>query len=140
MAKYGSSSVTINYDDSGGTPRDVSQYIDTINNIKITSKQDTTTAFGDSWVEKTPTGTSEVADIVVEGFYDDTATSGPHVVFRAVDASPSASTRTLAIGHGGTNGTFTIETRCAEYELQPKVGSLHRFKARLEATGSGAWS
>lgn len=140
MAKYGSSSVSINYDDSGGTARDVSQYIDTINGIKITAKQDTTTAFGDSWGEKTPTGMSEVADIVVEGFYDDTATSGPHVVFRAVDTSPAATSRTLAIAHGGTNGTFTIETRCAEYELQPKVGNLHRFKARLETTGSGAWS
>lgn len=140
MAKYGSSSVSVNYDDSGGTARDVSQYIDTINGVKITAKQDVTTAFGDSWGEKTPTGMSEVADVVVEGFYDDTATSGPHVVFRAVDTSPSATSRTLALAFGGTNGTFTIETRCAEYEMMPKVGQLHRFRARLEATGSGAWS
>ena len=140
MAKFGSSSVTINYDDTGGTPRDVTQYVDSFNGVKITSKQDATTAFGDAWPEKTPTGMSEVADIVVEGFYDDTATSGPHVVFRALDTSPSATSRTLAVAFGGTNGTFTIETRCAEYELLPKVGTLHRFRARLETTGSGAWS
>jgi len=140
MAKFGSPSVTINFDDTGGTPRDVTQYVTAINGIEVEAMTEATTAFGDSWGEHTGTGMHNVPDIVVDGFHDDTATSGPHVVFRVVDSSPSASTRTLAVAHGGTNGTATVECRCVKYQVMAKIGELTKFKATLRPTGSLAWS
>lgn len=140
MAKFGSASITVNYDDSAGTPRTVTDYITEMNGIEIEAVTEPTHAFGDSWDEATGTGMSKVAPIVLKGFYDDTATSGPHVVFRALDTSPSASTRTLAVAFGGTNGTATVETRCAKYKVMGKVGSLTQFEATLIPTGSLAWS
>lgn len=140
MAKYGSPSVTIAFDDSGGVARTVTDYITEMNGIEIEAVTDPTHAFGDSWEEATGTGLSKVADVVLKGFHDDTATSGPHVVFRALDTSPSASTRTLAINFGGTNGTATVECRCVKYKLGAKVGNLQTFEVTLRPTGSLAWS
>lgn len=140
MAKFGSNSVTVSYDDSGGTPQVVTDYITTMNGVEIEAITEPTTAFGDSWEEHTPVGVSKVAPIVVGGFYDDTAVSGPHVVFRALDTSPSAATRTLAIAFGGTNGTATVETRCSKYKITGKVAGLTMFEATLQPTGSLAWS
>jgi len=140
MAKFGSSSVTITFDDSGGTPRDVTQYVTEINGVEVEAMTDATHAFGDAWEEHTGTGMRKVAPIVVKGFYDDAATSGPHVVFSALDTSPSASTRTLAVAHGGTNGTATVECRCVKYKIAGKVGKLTEFEATLLPTGSLAYS
>lgn len=140
MAKYGSASVTVNYDDSGGTARDVTQYITEMNGIEIEAVTDPTHAFGDAWEEHTGTGMSKVGDIQLKGFHDDTATSGPHVVFRTLDTSPSATSRTLAIAFGGTNGTATVETRCIKYKVTGKVGNLSMFEATIRPTGSLAWS
>lgn len=140
MAKFGSPSVTVNIDDSGGTARDVTQYIREMNGIEIEAVTDPTHAFGDSWEEHTGTGLSKISDLQLKGWYDDTATSGPHVVFRTLDTSPSAATRTVAIAFGGTNGTATYEARCMKYKVTGKVGNLTEFEATMRATGSLAWS
>jgi hypothetical protein len=140
MAKFGSASITITYDDSAGTPRVVTDYITEMNGIETEAVTEPTHALGDAWEEATGTGMRKVAPIQLKGFYDDTATSGPHAVFRALDDSPSASTRTLAIAFGGTNGTATLETRCSKYKVTGKVGSLTTFEATLTPTGALAWS
>jgi hypothetical protein len=56
VAKYGPSSVTITLDDSGGTARDLSQYIISIGGIKINAGMVDSTGFGDSWTESLSTG------------------------------------------------------------------------------------
>lgn len=141
MSKYGSTSVTITYDDGpGGTGRDVTQHVTEIGGIKVKAIQADTAAFSDIWGESTPTGFKEVDDVVIKGFYDDAATTGPHVVFRDVDDSPTDATRTLVVALGGTNGTFTIETRLTDYQVAPKNKGLTEFEATVRPTGSGAWS
>ena len=140
MAKFGSSSVTVTFDDSAAAPQVVTQYITEMNGIEIEAVTDPTHAFGDAWEEHTGTGMSKVAPVQLKGFYDDTATSGPHVVFRAVDTAPAAATRTLAVAFGGTNGTATVECRCVKYKITGKVGKLTEFEATLQPTGSLAWS
>lgn len=140
MAKFGSSSITITYDDASGSPQVVTNYITEMNGIEIEAVTEASHAFGDSWEEATGTGMQRLAPITVKGFYDDTATSGPHVVFRALTASPSASLRTLAIAFGGTNGTATVETLCTKYKVTGKVGALTTFEATLTPSGALAWS
>lgn len=140
MALYGSTSVTINLDDSGGTARAITPYVQTIGGLKIEAIQQMTASFGDSWEEHTPVGMSKTNPFTIAGFYDDTATVGPHVVCRVVDTSPSASTRTLAIAFGGTNGTWTQEVRVISYEVKGKNGALTEYECVVQPTGSGAWS
>ncbi len=141
MAMFGSTSVTITYDDGpGGTGRAITDYVTEIGGISIEALQADTSAFGDGWGESTPTGFKTVDEVSIKGFYNDAATTGPHVVFKDVDDSPSDSTRTLVVVFGGTNGTFTIETRLKKYMVGAKVKGLTEFEAVVVPTGSGAWS
>jgi len=137
---FGSPTVTITYDDSGLTPRVITPYVREIGGIKIESLQARSESFGDSWEETTPTGMQKVGAISIKGYFDDAATVGPHVVFRVVDTSPAAGTRTLAVVFGGTNGTATVETRCISYEVLGKNGNLTEYEAMVQPTGSLAWS
>lgn len=141
MALFGSTSVTITYDDGpGGTGRALTNSVTEMGGISIEALQADTSAFADIWGESTPTGFKAVDEVSIKGFYDDTATTGPHVVFRDVDDSPSDATRTLVVVFGGTNGTFTIETRLKKYSVMPKVKGLTEYEAIVVPTGSGAWS
>lgn len=141
MAMFGSTSVTITYDDGpGGTGRAITDYVTEIGGISIEALQADTSAFGDVWGESTPTGFKTVDEVSIKGFYNDAATTGPHVVFKDVDDSPSDSTRTLVVVFGGTNGTFTIETRLKKYMVGAKVKGLTEFEAVVVPNGSGAWS
>jgi hypothetical protein len=140
MAMFGSGSVTITYDDSGGTGRAITQYVREIGGIKVEALQARSESFGDTWQESTPTGMRMVPAVSIKGYYDDAATSGPHVVFNAPDSSTSAASRTLVVVFGGTNGTFTIETRLISYEMLGKNGGLTEYEAVVQPTGSGAWS
>jgi len=141
MSLFGSTSVTITYDDApGGTGRAVTNYVTEMGGISIEALQADTAAFADVWGESTPTGFKTVDEVSIKGFYDDAATTGPHVVFRDVDDAPTDATRTLVVVFGGTNGTFTIETRLKKYTVMPKVKGLTEFEAIVVPTGSGAWS
>jgi hypothetical protein len=136
--KHGSAEITITYDDAGGTPRTMTAFILTMGSIKITSQMDPSTPYGANVLSKLPTGVSELADMDLEGFLDDTATTGPHTVFGAPDTSPQATTRTLAVVVGNAK-TWTSEGYLMEYEVLAQAGKLTRFKAKL-CQNSGAWS
>jgi hypothetical protein len=137
--KHGSAEVTISYDDGpGGTPRTITAFILTMGAVKLSSQFDPSTPYGASVMSKLPTGLTEIPDIDLEGFWDDTATTGPHTVFLAPDTSPQAATRTLAIVFGNSK-TWTSEGYLMEYEVLAKAGNLTRFKAKL-CQNSGAWS
>jgi len=141
MTMFGSSSVTITYDDApGGTGRAITPFVREVGGIKVEALQQRSESFGDVWEESTPTGMKRVSAVSIKGLYDDTATTGPHVVFRDPDDAPSDSTRTLVVVFGGTSGTFTIETRLLSYEVLGKNGNLTEYEAMVQPTGSGAWT
>jgi len=136
VAKYGSPSVTINFDKSDGTTVvDVSQYITEINDVDVEALMEETHTFGDSWTESTPVGLRKMADIKLTGFYDDTATTGPDALFNAVASSPSSTTRTLQIVYGGTKST-SVETHIQKYSRKLDRGKLHKFTVTLQPTGT----
>lgn len=138
--KYGSSSITITYDDGpGGTGQAVTNYVLTMGGVKITSNMEPSTAFGDAWEEHTPVGLKRLEVITLEGHWDTTATSGPHVVFLAPDDDPADATRTLVIVFGDSK-TMTVETRLVSYEVLGRVGALTRFRAEIQPTGTATWS
>lgn len=140
--KYGSSSVTITYDDApGGSGQVVTGFVMTLGGAKIVVETESSETFGDAWREFLPTGMRSSPDIPVSGHWDTTATTGPHVVFNPVanDADPNQGSRTLVIVFGDSK-TFTVETRLAEYEVAGTVGSLTKFNAVIRPTGAAVWS
>lgn len=137
--KHGSSEITISYDDApGGSPRTITSFVLTMGGIKLTSNMQTSTAFGDTIEKMLPTGVSKIDQITLTGFWDDTATTGPHTVFIAPDDGPQDSTRTLAIVFGNSK-TWTSEGYLVSYEVLGKNGNLTEFAAVLQQN-SGAWS
>jgi hypothetical protein len=139
---HGASEITISVDDApAGTPRDVTNYILTISGCKIENVTQPSHAFGDSWEEMVSTGFARVPAITVTGYFNDTATTGPHTVFqvKAADRSPQASTRTVAIGFGNST-SFGGEAIMASYEVTGKNGNLTEFSAVIQPIGAWTWT
>lgn len=142
--KHGSSEVTITCDDAqGGTPRAITPYVTTLGGLKITALTQVVTAFGDTWVRNSPTGLKRAEPITVTGFFDDTATVGPHIVFQTPDTTvydgTTATSRTLTIVVGNSK-TFTVECILTDYAALPKNGNLTEYTATLMPVTSAAWS
>ena len=138
--KYGSQSITVSFDDGpGGSLQAIQNHILTMSGVKITSAMQLSHAFGDSAEESTPSGMIKVDPITLGGFWDTTASTGPHVVFLAPDDGPQDSTRTLVIVFGDSK-TFTAETRLVSYEVLGKNGALTEFSAVVQVTGAPVWS
>jgi hypothetical protein len=138
--KYGSSSVVITYDDApGGTPQTVTPYITAIGGVKVEQITEQSNPFGTGSEAHTPTGMQRVPDIPVDGFFDTTATEGPHVVFGTPDDGPQDATRTFTFAPGDSK-TFTMETRLVDYEVLVQNGLLTKFKATIRQAGAGAWT
>ena len=115
--KHGSSEIVVSYDDApGGTLRVITSFVLTFGGVKITSKMQASTAYGDTVEKKLPTGMTALADIPIEGFWDDTATTGPHVVFIAPDDGPQDLMRSLVIVFGNSK-TWSSEGYLMDYEV-----------------------
>lgn len=141
VGKQSSADVTITYDDSGGTPRAITGFIMELGGAEIEVELETSESFGDSWREKVPTGMRVSPPIGVKGHFDTTATTGPHVVLRPVDADalPNAATRTLVIVFGDSK-TFTVETRLNKYRVVASNGKITAFEATITPTGVATWT
>lgn len=137
--KYGSSSVTISYDDGpGGTLRTITGAVLEMSGVKITSGMQDNTSYGDTYKKMLPVGVSEIAQMTLRGFWDTTATTGSHVIFGTPDTSPQASTRTLTVVFGDGK-TWSSEGFLVSYEVLGKVNGLTEFVAVLQQN-SGSWS
>lgn len=137
--KHGSAEISISYDDGpGGSLRNITPYVTSFGGIKITSNMQKSTVFGVAIETMLPTGMSVFAQIPIGGFFDDTATVGPHVVFIAPDTSPQSATRTLTVVMGNSK-TWTGEGFLVSYEVLGKNGNLTEYTAVLQQN-TGAWT
>src|SRR5687767_2200946 len=117
--KHGASEITISVDSApGGSLVDITQHVRTISGAKIENVLEPSHAFGDAWEAMLATGFARVPPITLTGFYDDTATIGPHIVLRvtATDRDPQAGTRTVTLVFGNAT-TFSGEARLESYEV-----------------------
>lgn len=136
MAKYGSNSVQIDFDNSGGTPVDMSNYIHELGPIKVASAEmQESHAFGDAWKEFLATGVRMMEPFDIVGFYDDTATTGPDAIFNDVADGPADSTRTITVTWGGSK-TTSVECWISAYQRAAVRGELHLFTVTLTPTGT----
>jgi len=138
--KHSSSEVTISYDDSqGGTPRTITSSVMTLGALKLTAGMQASTAFGDTIEKQLPTGLTKVEKVTFHGFFDDTATTGPHVVFGSgPDTSVQGGTRTLSVVIGNSK-TWTSEGYVESYSVIGKAGNLTEYEA-VCVQNTGAWS
>lgn len=130
MTKYGSDDLVIMFDNTGSTPVDMTQYILEMNGIDIEAIIEEAHTFGDSWVEQLFSGLKRANEITFKGFYDDTVTVGPDVIFNAI-----GDTRTLTITWGGSK-TTGMDTVIKNYRRLPARGETHKFEVVLSPTGA----
>lgn len=136
MAKYGSNSIVIEYDNAGGSLVDISQHVLEMNGIEIEALLEESHSFGDAWFEALSTGLRKLADITLSGFFDDVATTGPDVLFGgAFPTGPASTTRTFKITWGGTK-TTSVETYLSKYKRVGKRGEVTKYEVTLRPTGA----
>lgn len=135
MAKYGSGSITINVDDSAGGAQAMTQYVLSASAVEVESILEESHAFTDAWREHLAVGLRQMNPLTFEGFYDDLATTGPHIVFGDVASSPTSITKTVTIVWGGGKST-AVEAYINKYERIAERGKLTRFRAELSPTGT----
>ncbi len=140
MAKYGfnNAQLKITSSSSTGSFNDISNYIDTISGLDMEAMVQDSHAMGDSWAESLFTGTKRFNSFTVEGFYDDTAGTGPHSLFgapnflgneRVIKFSPDAPTP-------GTANAIKSDVIISKYVAKPTRNELTRFTLTLVPTGA----
>ena len=134
MAKYGPSSVSIVLDDSGGTARNLSQYIISIGGIKVNAGMVDSTGCGDSWAESLSTGIRNMDDITIEAWYDDTSNT-TDAVLGDVANGPADQQKTLVVTYGASK-TTTVEGWIVDYERVLDKDSLHIVRATFRPSGA----
>ena len=136
MAYSPPSGVVIQYDNAGGTPVDISQYVLTVNDIDIESVTEEVHTFGDQWEEHLPIGIGRMSPVEIMGLYDDVASVGPDALFadRAPE-SPSDNTRTLTLTWR-SGKTTSVETYLLSYRRTADRNALTKYTARLQPTGA----
>lgn len=142
MAKYGSSVVVITLTEaSQGTTRTITPYVQSISGIAVEAITQQSNPFGTASEAHTPVGMTKTPDIVLSGFYDDTASVGSWTVMKpaAADISPSSTGRTLVVT-AVTGNTFTITVHLVKMEVICKNGNLVEYAATLRQMAAGSWS
>jgi hypothetical protein len=135
MAKSPPSGIVIQYDNAGGTPVDISQYVLTINEFNVESLMEEVHTMGDSWEEYLPVGIGKLGQIEIGGLWDDTASVGPDALFaNRVPETPTTATRTLTITWAGSK-TSSVETVLQAYNRAADRNALTKFTAILQPYG-----
>lgn len=130
MAKYGPADFVVSLDDTGGSPVDMTQYVDDVSSIDITAIIEESHGFGKSWAEQLYSGVKRMEPVTFSGFFDDTASTGPDVVFNA-----PGETRTMLLTLGGSK-TVSTEAIITTYTRTPGRNASTRYSVVLTPTGT----
>ena len=121
-------------DDTGGTPRNLSAFITEIRGLPGPRNLNPVTALGDAGVKHHPA--LEDVSPSLTGIFDNTASSGPDVVFGALRDHSSAvdfeyGPEGISSGDVKYSGTIWVEN----YEISSRVGSLVEYTVALRVEG-----
>jgi len=135
MAKFpvaGNSYIEV--DDSGGTPRDLSPYVDEIAPLGREASFLDVTGLNDI-AQRVIAGVQPAQELVLRGAFDDAAATGPDAIL----AGLVGQTGTVSYGPAG-NGAgqrkITGEFLGLSYRVISKVGQQVRFEARFKQDGA----
>jgi len=141
VATYNWSNLKVQFDNSSGTLLDMSAYVTAFGGIKFAAPTQDVTPAGSSvaanaWVKNIFAGIFNGADIQIDGVYDDTASTGPDVIFNDLGCKATAGgTRTLTVTYGGSK-TTTIETIITAYDRNIVKGQPTTYTVTLTPTGA----
>lgn len=135
MANYGSNSVQFNFDNSGGTPVDMTAHTLEVNDIEIESILEESYAFGKAWHESLAVGVRRMSPVVQGGLYDDAASTGPNVIYGTTASGPAQALRTWQCVYGSTKST-SVEMLIAKYVRKLARGALHKYSVTLQPVGT----
>jgi len=136
MAKSTPAEIVVEFDNSGGSLQNISQYSITLNGISVEQILERADSFGDSWEEHLPIGKGKVAPVTIGGHFDDTASTGPDALLKITTPdTPSSSSRTLKITWR-SGVTTSVETYRQKYDRKPTRDGLTMFEATLQPTGA----
>lgn len=136
MAFVDSKNSYFSLDDSGGTPRVLTSYIDNIDGLPGARTFSPVTAFGDAGVKSWPSIANTTFSI--QGHYDPTTTTGPNAVLSGIALS-STSTASFIYGPEGSTSTmikYMGECWCTEYKITSATGSKISFSATFQVDGT----
>lgn len=121
-------------DDSAGTLRTLTSYLDTVDGLPGGRNLDNVTALGDQGTKSIPSIQDNKFNIT--GHYDSTATTGPHAVLSGLLAATATATYEYS-PEGTTVGTpkASGECWCTSYVITSKVGNKVTFKADFQIDG-----
>lgn len=122
-------------DDSGGTLRNLSAFVDTVGGLPGARDLAEVTAFGDAGTKSIP-GLQNVS-FSVSGHFDSVATTGPHAVLNSLRTATA--TATFEYGpEGNATGKTKLSGECwlTGYEVEAAVAEKVSFSAELQVDGT----
>jgi len=136
MAKRIGKFLTISVDDSGGTPRAITNDVTAINGIQLVYDE---AEIGGYSQDKFYASLRADAPLEINGLFSDTASTGSHTVFSGIvgkNVSPASVTVTIAIGENAapvsTNPEWEGEYRCTAYTVEFPLDGQATFSATLK--------
>ena len=118
----------------GGAPEDITAYITKFGDIVVDKGSVVSTPLGVDAEEYLLGVITKYEPIVIEGFYDDTATTGPDAILnigKVVHAVTRSAVATLA-----TSRTIAGEVWITNYKRGVTVGEYTSFSATIQFTGA----
>lgn len=111
--------------------KDMTAHITKFAGIELEGMFEDATTLGDTLKKSIFGGVTEIKDPEVEGWWDDTPTSGPQAVFGTIGASGP-----LAVVWGNAKSTTIATMAIKAYARTPEVGKPTAFKATLTNVGT----
>jgi len=138
MSKRIGKFTTVSVDDSGGTARDITNDVDSIDGLGATYDEVEQGGFSQDKFYRPARGD---APLTIEGFSNPTATTGAHIVLSGIAGVQSATfTVTVAVGANlaPTTGDpeWEGEFYCTEYKATPDLNGMFKFSAKLVPASS----
>lgn len=128
---YGSNNIVITCTDNGSVVRTITSYIRTLNGLDVQALLVEGHAFGDTWVKSLYTNIRKAADLTMGGYYDDTATTSPNVLF----SDQEGQTRSIVITWGNGH-TSSFSAVIMNYKRLPVLNDLTKFEVVFRPTGT----
>lgn len=135
MAFVHGKNAVFSLDDSGGTLRTLTSYVDNVSGLPGGRNLSEVTAFGDSGTKSIP-GLQDV-EFSISGSFDSTASTGPNAVLNSLRTA--SATATFEYGpEGSTAGKtkFTGECWLTSYEVEASVDNKVSYKAEFKVDGT----
>ena len=134
MAKFNSKVSTFDIQDVGGQVRDMSTFLTSIDGLPGEVERPETTALGDDG-RRHILGLENVT-VTLEGFYDDTVTSGPDETFGGLRSDDVD--RPFQYGPKGSTSGFVRyygDAKVRNYVITSRVGENVTFRSELLVQG-----